>query len=154
MALQSSVGITVGVSATLPTTHDDDAVTGFPGMTYTACGKLNASPPMTGTRDIANFDNLSTGEEEKVLDVLRAGSGELTFGFDEDDAGQVIIETAADATTTAASTLAMEFTLPSGRIYYRLGIVTSYTPTGSIGSVMTAAANVEFVKDHVKVNAP
>ena len=153
MGLQSSVGITVGVSATLPTTHDDDATDGFPSLTFTACGKLNAAPPMTGTRDIANFDNLSTGEEEKVLDVLRAGSGELTFGFDEDDAGQAIIETAADATTTAASTLAMEFTLPSGRIYYRLGIVTSYSPTGAIGSVMTAAANVEFVKDHVKVDA-
>ncbi len=153
MALQSSVGITVGVSATLPTTHDDDPTDGFPSLTFTACGKLNASPPMTGTRDIANFDNLSTGEEEKVLDVLRAGSGELTFGFDEDDAGQAIIETAADDTTTPGSTLAMEFTLPSGRVYYRTGIITSYAPTGSIGSVMTAAANVEFVKDHVKVDA-
>lgn len=153
MGLQSSVGITVGVSATLPTTHDDNVTTGFPGMTYTGCGKLNASPPMTGTRDIASFDNLSTGEEEKVLDVLRAGAGELSFGFDEADAGQIIIETASDATTNAASTLAMAFTLPSGRIYYRLGIITSYSPTGAIGSVMTAAANVEFTKAHVKVDA-
>lgn len=153
MALQSSVGIKVGVSATLPTTHDDDATDGFPSLTYTSCGKLNAAPPMTGTRDIANFDNLSTGEEEKVLDVLRAGAGPLNFGFDEEDAGQIIIETADEATTTAASTLAFEFTLPSGRKYYRLGIVTSYAPTGSIGSVMTAEANVEFVKAHVKVNA-
>jgi len=154
MALQSSVGITVGVSATLPTSHDDDASNGFPSLTFTACGKLNAAPPMTGTRDIASFDNLSTGEEEKVLDVLRAGGGELTFGFDEEDAGQQIIETAADADTDAASTLAFEFTLPSGRIYYRRGIVTSYAPTGSIGSVMTAAANVEFTKAHVKTDAP
>jgi hypothetical protein len=153
MALQSSVGIKVGVSAILPTTHDDAATTGFPGMTYTNAGKLNAAPPMTGTRDIANFDNLSTGEEEKVLDILRAGNGELTFGFDETDAGQIIIETASVATTTAASTLAMEFTLPSGRKYYRLGIITNYAPTGAIGSVMTASANVEFTKKHVKVNA-
>jgi len=99
MALQSSVGIKVGVSATLPTTHDDTAVTGFPGMTYINCGKLNSPPPMTGTKDVATFENLSTGEEEKLLDILRAGNGEMAFGYDEADTGQTALQTAADATT-------------------------------------------------------
>jgi len=49
--------------------------------------------------------------------------------------------------------LAVEVTVPSGRVYYRTRIITSYAPTGPISSVMTAAANVEFVKDHVKVDA-
>lgn len=153
MALQSSVGIKVGVSATLPATHDDAATTGFPGMTYINCGKLNTPPPMTGTKDVATFENLSTGEEEKLLDILRAGNGEMTFGYDEADAGQTALQTAADATTDGASKVALEFTLANGTKYYRLALITSYTPTGSIGNVLTAAVNAEFYKRHIKVAA-
>ena len=60
MGLQSSVGIAVGISAVLPTTHDAEVATGFPSLTYTAAGKLSAAAPMTGTKDVATFDNLTT----------------------------------------------------------------------------------------------
>lgn len=153
MALQSSIGIAVGVSATLPTTHDDEAATGFPSLTFTACGKLSAAAPMTGTKDVATFDNLTTGEEEKLVDILRSGGGEMSFGYDPEDAGQGILETAADATADAASKVALEFELPNGDVYYRLAIITSYTPEGSVGNVLMATVNAEFYKKHVKVAA-
>ena len=153
MALQSSVGITVGVSATLPTTHDDDATTGFPGMTYIACGKLSGTPSMTGVFDTTSFDNLSTGEEEKFVDILRSGSGELSFGYDPADTGQTALETAADATADASKKVALEFTLANGDVYYRLAIITSYTPEPSIGSVLMAKIATEFYRKHIKVAA-
>lgn len=153
MALQSSVGITVGVSATLPTTHDDDGTTGFPGMTYTACGKLSGTPSMTGTFDITTFDDMSTGEETKIVDILRAGSGELTFGYDVADTGQAALVVAADATADATKKVALEFTLVNGDVYYRLGIITSYAPAASSGSVLMANVAIEFYKSHVKVAA-
>lgn len=150
MALQSSVGIAVAVSATLPASHD---ATGFAALTFTPCGKLNTPPAMTGTKDVATFDNLTTGEEEKLVDILRAGNGDMTFGFDEEDAGQLVLETAADATTDAGSKVALEFTLNSGRKYYRLAIITSYRPEGSVGNVLSAVVGAEFYKRHVKVDA-
>lgn len=153
MGLQSSVGIAVGVSAALPTTHDAEGATGFPSLTYTAAGKLNASPPMTGTKDVATFDNLTTGEEEKLVDVLRAGSGDMSFGYDADDAGQALLETAYEATDTPGSTVALEFTLNNGDKYYRLAIITSYTPEGSVGSVLMATVGCEFTRKHIKVAA-
>ena len=148
MGLQSSVGITVGVSATLPATLDS---TGFGALTMTSGGKLSAPPPMSGKKDVATFDNLSTGEEEKLVDMLRAGSGDLVFGYDETDAGQTILGTAADASTDAGSKVALAFTLNSGTIFYRLAIITSHTPQGSVGNVLTATCNCEFYRKHVKV---
>jgi len=153
MALQSSVGIKVGVSAVLPTTHDGEAVTGFPGMTYIPCGKLSAAAPMTGTKDVATFDNLSTGEEEKLVDMLRAGAGDMSYGYDAEDLGQAALEVAADATADAASKVALEFSLNNGDTYYRLAIITSYTPEGSVGNVLMATVGTEFYKKHVKVAA-
>ena len=150
MGLQSSIGIAVGISATMPATHD---AAGFDALTFTAGGKLNTAAPMTGTKDVATFDNLTTGEEEKLVDMLRAGNGDMVFGFDEDDGGQAVLETAADAETDEGSKVALEFTLNSGRIYYRLALITSYRPEGSVGNVLTATVGTEFYKRHVKVDA-
>jgi len=149
MALQSSVGVTVGVSSSLPATHDD---TGFEALTFTACGKLSAAAPMTGTKDVATFDNLSTGEEEKFADIMRAGAGDMSFGYDPDDAGQVILETAADA-DGSGSNVALEFTLLNGDVYYRLAVITSYMPDPQIGSVLMATVGAEFYRKHIKVAA-
>ena len=153
MGLQSSVGIAVGVSATLPSTHDAEAATGFPSLTYTGAGKLNSAAPMTGTKDVATFDNLTTGEEEKLVDILRAGNGDMSFGYDADDAGQALLETAAEASDDATSKVALEFTLNNGDVYYRLAIITSYTPEGSVGNVLMATVGTEFYRKHVKVAA-
>jgi len=150
MALQSSVGITVGVSATLPSTHDDS---GFGGLTYISAGKLSDVPPMTGVFDTAAFDNMSTGEEEKFGDMLRAGSGSLMFGYDlVADTGQAALETAADAVADADKKVALEFTLKDGTVYYRLAIITSYVPEAAIGSVLMANVSAEFYRKHIKVD--
>jgi len=150
MALQSSVGITVGVSDTLPSTHD---ASGFGGLTFTASGKLSDVPPMAGIFDTAAFDDLSTGEEEKFGDILRAGSGSLMFGYDTSDTGQAKLEAAADATADASKKVALEFTLKDGTVYYRLAIITSYVPEAAIGSVLMANVSVEFYRKHIKVAA-
>lgn len=150
MALQSSVGITVGVSATLPATHD---AAGFAALTFTPCGKLSAAAPMTGTYDVATFDNLSTGEEEKVLDVLRAGNGDMTFAYDDEDAGQTILDTRGNSDTPSEHNVAFEFTLNNGDVYYRLAVLTSYRPEGTVGQVLTATVAAEFYRKHIKVPA-
>jgi len=149
MALQSSVGVSVGVSAGLPATHDS---VGFAALTFTACGKLSTAAPMTGTKDVATFDNLTTGEEEKFADIMRAGAGDMSFGYDPADAGQTVLETAADA-DGASSNVALEFTLLNGDVYYRLAVITSYVPDPQIGSVLMATVGSEFYKKHVKVDA-
>lgn len=150
MALLSSVGITVGVSAVMAATHD---AAGMGALTFTPCGKLSAPPPMSGAKEFATFDNLSTGDEEKLLDMYRAGNGELSFGYDEDDTGQAALKTAFQSNTDAGSKVTLEFTLPNGTIYYRTAGITSYAPSGNIGNVLMAAVGCEFYKREVIVTA-
>lgn len=145
MALQQAVGIAAGISTTLPATHDS---TGFAALTYSVVGKLGAVPDMDGEHDIATFDNLQTGEEEKFADVLRAGEGTLSVGFDDGDTGQAAIEGAV------GDKVAWKFTLKDGTVYYRIGIVRSYRPTGfTTGSVVMADVNIAFEKTTIKVAA-
>ncbi|MBQ0802989.1 MAG: hypothetical protein KBT76_14755 [Sulfitobacter litoralis] len=150
MGLQSSVGIKVGVSATMPATHDS---VGFAALTFINCGKLNGAPAMTGTKDVATFDDLSTGEEWKLVDILRAGNGDMSYGYDAEDTGQAALETAAESATDDGSKVALEFTLNNGTKYYRLAIITSYTPEGSVGNVLMATVGTEFYRKHIKVAA-
>lgn len=143
MALQQAVGTTAGVSVTLPATHD---AAGFGALTYPAIGKISTVPNLTGTYDIATFDNLGTGEEEKFADILRAGSGEFMVGYDPSDAGQTILE------ANQGSKAAFAFTLRDGTIYYRIATITSYGPSNiTVGGVVMASVNLEFEKAHVKV---
>lgn len=147
MALQQAVGAAIGVSATLPATHDS---TGFAALTFTKVGRINGYPDLDGTYDIATFDDLETGEEIKFVDVLRAGSGSFNVGLDPDDAGQVIVQAAFDNGTK----MALEFTLKSGAKYYRTAAVTSFRPTNiGTGNIVMAEMSLEFEKTTVKVAA-
>lgn len=147
MALQQAVGATIGWSASLPATHD---AAGMGALAPTAVGKVNSVPDLDGTRDIATFDNLSTGEEEKFADVWRAGNGTFQVGLDESDAGQSALATAASTGEKGV----LVVTLKSGAKYYRPAIITSYKPTNiSTGNVVMAEVGVEFERTTVKVAA-
>jgi len=150
MAIINSVGTLVAVVQAEPATKDQ---AGFEALSFTPAGCMSAIPPLTGTKEIASFDCLDTGEEIKVLDMDRAGQGDIEFAYNEDDAGQVIIETAAAASTHATSVLSLRFTLSNGTIYYRTGLATSYSPNSAVGQVIQATASMEFFGTHVKVPA-
>lgn len=151
MALQQAVGASIGVSATLPPQHDDDATNGFPGLTFEKLGRINGYPNLDGTYDIATFDDLETGEEVKFVDVLRAGNSTFNVGLDTDDAGQAVVQTAFDT----ASKVAFEFTLKNGAKYYRTAAVTSFAPSSiGTGNVVMASLGLEFEKTTVKVLTP
>ncbi|WP_420013922.1 hypothetical protein [Tateyamaria sp.] len=136
MALQQAVGMAAGVSTTLPATFDS---TGFAALTYTACGRLNTAPDLDGEYDVANFDDLTLGTEVKLSDVFRAGEGTMSLGFDEEDAGQAILEGAK------GDKVALAFTLKNGTVYYRTAIIKSYKPVNiSTGNIVMADVMLAF----------
>ena len=148
MALQQAVGATIGFVAELPTSHDD---TGFGTLTYETVGKLEGYPDLDGVYDIATFTGLDSGEEEKFVDVLRAGNSSFMVGLDPDDAGQTAVETAFRDGTKGS----FEFTLKDGTVYYRTAAITSYNPTNiGVGNVVMADLGLEFEKTTIKVAAP
>lgn len=147
MALQQAVGASIGVSATLPATHD---ALGFGALTFIKLGRINGYPDLDGTYDIAAFTDMETGEEIKFVDVLRAGSSTFDVGLDMEDAGQTAVQTAFDG----GDKMAFEFTLKSGAKYYRTAAVTSFAPSSiATGNVVMASLTLEFEKTTVKVAA-
>lgn len=148
MPLQQSVGASIGVSANLPTSHNADASTGFPSLTFTKVGRINGYPSLDGTYDVATFTDLETGEELKFPDVFRAGNATFAIGLDASDAGQMILS------DNIGAKLSFEFTLKSGTKYYRAAILTRYAPSSiAAGNVVNAEVTLEFEKSTVKVAA-
>ncbi len=145
MALQQSVGIALAVSTTLPAADTEEA---YNSITFTPVGELSEVPDLTGEYDIASFDNLTTGQETKFADINRAGDGEIKLGFNLDDAGQTILETAA----ADGDSLSLEFTLKDDTKYYRKAIIKSFKPADvSTGNVLMASVMVAFFGVSVKV---
>ena len=145
MSLQQSVGASMHYSAALPATHDAD---GFAALTFTKVGRLNSLPDLDGTRDIATFDDLELGTEEKFGDVFRAGGSTFTIGLDDGDDGQALLNAAAISGDKGS----MKVVLKDGTIYNRTCIVTSMKPTGiATGNIVTAECGMEFEKTTVKV---
>ena len=151
MAILSSVGTLLAVVQADPATND---AAGFGALTnFENAGCLSTFPPMTGTRDVASYDCLDTGEEIKVLDILRGGQGDIQFAYDEDDVGKSIIEAAAYSNQNSTNILTLRMTIPNGTIYYRKGLVTSFAPNAAVGQVIQATASMDFMGTHVKVPA-
>lgn len=145
MALQQAVGASIGVSVTLPSTYD---AAGYGALTMVRVGRPSSLPDLTGVYDIASFDDLSTGEELKFADMLRAGEGTFTLGYDTSDTGQIAIEGAV------GDKAAFCFTLKSGVKYYRTAVIKSYMPTNVVaGGVVQSSVSLAFEGTAIKVAA-
>lgn len=144
MAISQSVGTTLEVAASWPATDDQS---GYEALSFVTAGKLSSLPAARGTKDEATFDDLATGDEIKLIDMKRGGTGTVTFARDDEDAGQDIFETAATDTTNTGSRVAIKMTFKNGEIYYRKASVLSYTPQAAVGQVMTAEVNLSFSSD-------
>lgn len=143
MAFQQAVGAEIAAVATLPATHD---AAGFAALTFKTVGFINSVPDLDGEYDIASFDDLSTGEEYKVADMLRAGDGTFQVALDSSNTGQAEIEGNVGAKAS------FEFKLKNGTKYYRTAVIKSFKPTNiTVGGFVMADVALAFEKTTVKV---
>jgi len=136
MALSRSIGSELWAVAALAATEDQ---VGFDALAFVQVGELESPPPTRGTRDIATFENISTGAEVKEPDIIRAGNGTFMVGFDDTDAGQDILEAAFDSGDKVTVCINI-----AGVGFYRRAIVTSYNPRAQFGQVVKAEIGLEF----------
>lgn len=88
MAIHSSAGTCLSVSATLPTTYD---AAGFGALTMTTVGELESVGEMTMRRNSGEFSNLCTGNTSVIKGNRQAITVSVVCALDEDDAGQVLM---------------------------------------------------------------
>jgi len=94
--IEALSGATVAISATLPATYDA-AGYGATTITYTAIGQIENFGNHGVTATVTEFTPIDTAVVAKIKGSKNYGSMDLTLGALPSDAGQDIVETAAES---------------------------------------------------------
>lgn len=145
----SSVGTVVSVSTAAPTTYTS---TGFAALTWSACGELAELPSFGAEAALATHTPLATGIVAKRRGSLNYGSVALTMAISDDDAGQVILQAAAESAAGADALVSVKVVLVNGEIQYFTGQVMSYkTNVGNADAITMAEVTLEIDNSIIKV---
>jgi len=89
-AAQTLVDSVIAISATLPTTFDDDATTGYPSLSFTAVGQVTDWAAGGQTYNIITSNPINQRSTDKYKGTYNNDADSITVNRDDDDAGQVI----------------------------------------------------------------
>ena len=150
MAATSTAGSTIAISATLPTTYDDEVATGFPSLTFTTCGEITDIGEYGKEYNLITHNPIGDRKTYKFKGNYNNGSLSLQMASDTSDAGQVILLTASGSDAP----FAFEITHQNGDIDYFTGVVMSYRLAVAAESIKTATVSIEIDNDIIPVSAP
>lgn len=145
----SSVGTVVSVADASPATYD---AAGFAALTWAACGELAELPSFGAEAALATHTPLATGIVAKRRGSLNYGSVALTMALSDADAGQGILQLAAEAAAGADAQVSVKVELVSGEVQYFTAQVMSYrTNVGNADAITMAEVTLEIDNSIVKV---
>lgn len=145
----SSVGTVVSVSTSAPATYDS---TGFSALTWATCGELAELPSFGAEAALATHTPLATGIVAKRRGSLNYGSVALTMAVSEDDAGQTILQDAAEAAAGTDALVSVKVVLVNGEIQYFTSQVMSYkVNVGNADAITMAEVTLEIDNLIIKV---
>lgn len=137
--LTLNTGTTLGISATLPTTFDSDAVTGYPASTFTLVGEIVDVGAIAKTFNVVSHQSVTRAYPIKEKDTYDIGDVAINVATVAADAGQVIIDAALDS----ANSYAFAVTSPSGVVSYVTGkVLSAGKGAAASGSFETTAITV------------
>lgn len=88
---QTLVDSVIAISASLPTTFDDDGATGYPSVSYTTVGQVTDWTPGGQTYTITTSNPINQRSTDKYKGTFNNDADSITVNRDDDDAGQVIV---------------------------------------------------------------
>lgn len=94
MAKGVNTGTTIGLASTLPTTYDDNAITGYASLAFTSLGEVVDIGEIAKAFTTVSHDPLDKRYSEKFKDSYDIGNVSLTIARDTSDAGQVLLAAA------------------------------------------------------------
>lgn len=145
----SSVGTVVSVSTSAPATYN---ATGFGALTWATCGELAELPSFGAEAALATHTPLATGIVAKRRGSLNYGSVALTMAVSEDDAGQTILQDAAEAAAGTDALVSVKVVLVNGEIQYFTSQVMSYkVNVGNADAITMAEVTLEIDNSIIKV---
>ena len=141
MTVNTSLGITIAVTASAPATEDE---AGYEALTYTNIGEVVNIGEIGPSAAVVNHDALDKGYTQKFKGQINYGAMPLQLDRDISDAGQVILKAGADG-ANKYTVHTWRVTHPAGLVQYFRGMVFSYTTNiGGANTVVGANATVEL----------
>lgn len=146
----SSVGTAVAVCASAPATYDS---TGFAALVWSLCGELAELPAYGAEAALATHTPLKTGIVAKRRGSINYGSLTLTMAVSDQDTGQGILQTKAEAAAGSDATVSVKVSLVEGDVQYFTAQVMSYKiNVGNADSITMAEVTLEIDNSVVKVS--
>lgn len=148
MGSTTAAGSTLAISAAAPATQNE---AGYSALAFTEVGGIDKIGALGASFAKVEFQPLK-GPKDKHKGSSDSGSLQPSMAFDEDDAGQTLLRTAAEDKTSKL--YSFEVTYPTGAKRYFQGRVFGAPETvDGADTVITAAATIEICTDVVKVGA-
>ena len=148
MAIQTSAGATIAISASLPATQDE---AGYSGLTFDKIGEVESIGPYGITYNEVTYTALDNRRVRKFKGSYNPGNSDITLAIDREDAGQ----TTAKAARDSDAEYAFEITFQDGSIDYYTGRVMSFTTNiAGVDSMTMGSMQIGINSDPVEVAAP
>lgn len=140
-------GATLSLSASLPATYD---ATGYAALTFTEIGEVENFGNHGVSATITEFTPVKTAVVTKIKGTKNYGTMALTVGSIPTDAGQVLLEAAAESNNHYSA----ELTYPDGEIHYLDVLVAKKEyQDGSVNDVSRLSVDLAVCKKPVVVAA-
>jgi len=138
MAVQTSAGSTIGISAGLPATDD---VAGYSALTFTTIGEVTDLGEFGKVFNLVSHNPIASGRTEKFKGSFNEGAITLNIAQDTSDAGQGILATASDS----YDDFAFEITAQDGsKDFFKAKVMSNVVNIGSVDSVRSLTAQLEI----------
>jgi hypothetical protein len=145
MAVHSSAGSTVAISAATPATFNE---AGYDALAYTLIGEVTDIGDFGREYNVINHNPVATRATVKLKGSYNEGSIQLQFGLDNDDAGQALLQDASESDNNYS----FRVILQDGSTYYFQAQVTSFkTNVGGVDAITGGTATLEITSSSAGV---
>ena len=142
--VDTSIGTTWGISATLPATYD---ALGYGALTLLTVGEITAIPQNGPTTEVVKHTPLVDGITQKFHGATDYGSITIPLGISRADTGQVALR----AAQISRDRVAFGTTFPDGTVVFKCGKVMSFTTGAEVGGIVNGEVLVEYETAEVTV---
>jgi len=145
MAVRTSAGTTIAVSASTPATFDG---TGYNALSWTAVGEVVNLGEFGREYNVITHNPVGTRGTVKKKGSFNEGQIALQVGLDTDDAGQILLKAAA----ASDNDYSFRITTQNGDKYYFQAQVSSFkVGVGSVDDITSATINLEITSNSAGV---
>lgn len=148
MAINTSAGSTLSISAASPATYNQ---AGFTALTFTEVGELTNLGEFGREYALVTHNPVGDRRTIKRKGSFNEGSITLEMALDNDDAGQVLLKAAADSDMSYS----FKVTTQNGDVYFFSAQTMSFrVSVGTVDQITSATAMLEIDGDIIEVMAP